>query len=333
MTIFTDDGHRIWCFGATELLPQPAAMPVCILLCTYNGARNLQVQLDSLLTQTLTDWRLVWRDDGSTDETADILRAFAASQPAGRVTEAANSGQHLGVTSGFLSLLEHARPNEAVAFCDQDDRWLDGKLARAVRILGRVPATLPGVYASRQTYADADLTPLGESPALKREVGLSGALMENFITGCSSLLNPAAVAALRHARPPRRSLHDWWAFILVLAMGGTILFDEAATMLYRQHGTNVIGALPSPLVRLRRAMAEGPKTLGQQLIAHLDALIANQAMILPDNLRIATQIRQDYAGGLLSRLRLLTVPGLRRQGGLASVVNYAFLVFGQRGER
>ncbi|OYV30315.1 MAG: hypothetical protein B7Z81_14405, partial [Acidocella sp. 20-61-6] len=83
--------------------PRPSR--VHILLSTYNGARFLQAQLDSLLAQSYPHWRLHWRDDGSADDTVGILRAFAAGAGAGRCIESASSGPHLGACPSFLTLL------------------------------------------------------------------------------------------------------------------------------------------------------------------------------------------------------------------------------------
>jgi glycosyltransferase involved in cell wall biosynthesis len=328
------DGFRALHHAGGASAPRHAASGrIAILLCTYNGARFLPTQLQSLAEQSWTGWRLIWRDDGSTDETPDILRRFAADRPAGQVVEHASSGRHLGVFDGFMTLLDGVEPDEMAAFCDQDDRWLSGKLARAATLLARVPDDRPGLYCSRQTLTDGTLTPTGVSASLSRPVEFPACLVENVVTGCTALLNSNAVAALRAAARPRKSLHDWWAFILVLALGGDVIFDEMPSILYRQHGGNSVGAAPSMAERLRRALRCGPKTLGGQLFDHLDALLANQHRIGAQRTRIVRRIRAAYAGNLLQRLGLLAIPGLRRQQRLASIVNDAFLIFGPRGEK
>lgn len=330
--IFELDGGRVLhhAGGAVEQR-SAAAGRIAILLCTYNGERFLPTQLRSLAEQSWIAWRLIWRDDGSTDETAKILRDFAAARPAGQVVEHASSGRHLGVFDGFMALLDGVEAGEMAAFCDQDDRWLPGKLARAARLLARVPDDRPGLYCSRQTLTDATLTPTGASASLSRPVEFPGCLVENVVTGCTALLNPAAVAALRETVRPRNSLHDWWALILVLALGGDVIFDEMPGILYRQHRGNSVGAAPSMAERLRRALRSGPKTLGRQLFDHLDALLANAERIGEERTRIVRRIRTAYAGNSLQRFGLLAIPGLRRQQKLASIVNDAFLLFGPRG--
>ena len=102
---------------------------VVILLATYQGAAFLREQLASIAAQGHQDWRLIWRDDGSGDDTVAILRDFAAAQPAGRVEQLDAPAGRVGSAASFLALLRHAvpmlGPDDIVAFADQDDVWLD----------------------------------------------------------------------------------------------------------------------------------------------------------------------------------------------------------------
>ncbi len=333
--VFQHDGHRVFHHAggmvSTELSNDNPT--VAILLCTYNGAKFLHEQLQSLKCQSLTSWRLVWRDDGSTDETRDILARFAAEQSPGQVIEAPGSGQHIGVFDGFCSLLDTVRPAEFAALCDQDDVWLPHRLARAAALLCRVPPGRPGLYCARQMLTDSALTPLGQSFTLRKPMEFPAALMENIVTGCSAMLNPAAVQIIQVAQRPQRSLHDWWSYLMILSVGGDVIFDEAPALLYRQHGSNSVGAAPSMAVRLWRALVTGPKALGPQLFDHLDALLKNANLLTSQNLAITARIRHAYAGNLRARLELLRVNGLYRQGRLANFINTGFLLLGSRGTK
>ena len=100
---------------------------IAVLLATYQGARYLQAQLDSLAGQRHGDWRLIASDDGSTDGTRDILQRFAADHPNREVTLV--HGPRAGATQNFLRLISHLREGEALAYCDQDDVWLPERLA------------------------------------------------------------------------------------------------------------------------------------------------------------------------------------------------------------
>jgi len=99
--------------GLSTALPR-----ITILLSTYNGARYLPEQLASFEHQTYAGWQLIWRDDGSVDNTISIMRDFAARIGPDRCREAACSGPHLGAAQSFLALLPEATSADAVAFAD-----------------------------------------------------------------------------------------------------------------------------------------------------------------------------------------------------------------------
>ena len=97
-----------------------------ILLATYNGATFLAAQLDSILGQTHTDWRLIIGDDGSTDGTREVIGAYRARFPEKIVTLGERT-ENVGVVRNFSRLIEHAEA-DYVALCDQDDVWKPEKL-------------------------------------------------------------------------------------------------------------------------------------------------------------------------------------------------------------
>lgn len=217
----------------------PPAPSSCVLLSTYNGARHLDEQLDSVLVQDVPGvLRVLVRDDGSRDGTIALLEDRARRDP--RVV--LDAGQNIGVVRSFHQLLADDRAEaDYVAFCDQDDVWLPGKLARGIRTLERFGAT-PALYCARVALVDAALRPLGDSPPIQREPAFENALVENIATGCTIVMNAAARALLLSAWPDRRvNMHDWWAYLVVSAFGH-VVYDSEPCLLYRQHGGNVVGA-------------------------------------------------------------------------------------------
>lgn len=127
--------------------------PIAILLASYQGARFIGTQLDSLAAQEFPHWRLVVSDDGSTDGTPDLVREFAARHRDREITLI--SGPRQGATSNFLHLLAHLRDGEAMAFCDQDDLWLPDRLAVGVAALSADNA--PASHARTEENAVADV--------------------------------------------------------------------------------------------------------------------------------------------------------------------------------
>lgn len=151
-------------------LPEPLARPetVAVLLSTFNGERYLQKQLDSLLGQTHRDWVVIWRDDGSSDDSSGIMWRFAETVGDHRCIELADTQRHIGATRSYMALLRAAAEFPLVAFADQDDVWLPNKLARAAASLRGAADTFPALYCARHIVADAKLRPVGQSMRLRR---------------------------------------------------------------------------------------------------------------------------------------------------------------------
>lgn len=309
-----------------------ASADVTVLLSTFNGSRYLSDQLASFDRQTHTGWRLLWRDDGSNDGTADLMGRFASDHPAGRVVQAAGSGTHLGVFDSFMALLAGAGDAGAVALADQDDVWLPGKLADALDALAGVDAEQPALYCTGLTVVDGDLRPVGQSVPLRHGPGFPGALLQNIASGCTMVLNQAAVRAVLKAARPYHSVHDWWIYLLITAVGGRILFDPKPSMLYRQHGANAIGASWSRSVfsRVAGTVRRGAGPYNAMLQQHLDALVRNEAMLTPRAAEGARRIKASFEGQWWRRVGLLLVPGFRRQTPTQTVVLALWLLRGSR---
>ena len=117
---------------------------VCILLGLYNGASTLGVQLDSIASQTHLDWSLIISDDGSQDDWIEIVSRFRDRHDPVRTW--ITQGPRRGFARNFLALAEMAGPLVPyAAFCDQDDAWMDQKLARALAHLQSVPVHQPAL--------------------------------------------------------------------------------------------------------------------------------------------------------------------------------------------
>lgn len=290
---------------------------IAILLSTYNGARYLPEQLASFLAQTERDWVLLWRDDGSTDTTVGIMENFAADVGSDRCSRVTTPGR-LGVAGNFYALIAAARSLRLpVAFSDQDDVWLPGKLARALSAVGSGPG--PTIYCSRQTLVDDALTPIGVSAPVNRPPSFAAALTQNIATGCTVVLDAAAVALVAASIPPKGPLHDWWSYLLVTGAGGRVIADAEPTMLYRQHAANLVGAPASQRHRALAALRRGPEAYIAMLRANVAAL-KNVPVLTPEARRIVNALNAALRGGAMARLRALSLPGLHRQTALETAL-------------
>jgi glycosyltransferase involved in cell wall biosynthesis len=219
-----------------------------ILLATYNGERFLAAQLDSVIGQTYGDWRLLARDDGSTDGSVDMLRAFAGDHP-GKIVLIEDGDKGLGASGNFERLMGHSKA-DYVMFCDQDDVWLPDKIDRLFQAMRELEARhgmdVPLLVHSdlRVVGSDCEETQSsffafqGIEPSFGRCI--NRLLVQNVVTGCASIFNRSLLARALPI-PAEAAMHDWW-LALVAASFGRIAFVREATVLYRQHGENAIGA-------------------------------------------------------------------------------------------
>lgn len=302
---------------------------VVILLATLDGGAFLREQLASIAAQGHDDWRMIWRDDGSGDDTVAILREFAASQAPGRVEQLGGPAGRVGSAASFLALLCHAAPMlgpfDSVAFADQDDVWLNFKLERAVAGLATSDPAIPAIYTARQVLVDARLQRLGMSDLLLSPMGFPAALTQNLAIGCTVALNQAAVRLVADSVAPAGCQHDWWAYLLVTAAGGALIADAEPVMLYRQHDGNAVGAPRSFTRRALAAVRRGPGLFMQLMRQNVAALDAQRASLTPQARAELDQIKAALAGGPFRRLR---VRGLRRQRWAEQVLFRLWFVLG-----
>lgn len=214
---------------------------VTVLLSSYNGAKYIEDQVRSILTQRGVRVWLVIRDDGSTDKTPEILTRLAGEHD----NISIRLKENVGFIKSFFDLLKNADVNsEFYSFSDQDDIWLPDKLVVGVSALS-IKSDTPAMYCSRTEYVNASLRHLSFSPAHKpQKIGFGNALVQNVATGCTIILNGDARKLIVENLPESCLAHDWWVYLVVSAFG-SVIYDQAAHIKYRQHGGNVVGASSS----------------------------------------------------------------------------------------
>jgi glycosyltransferase involved in cell wall biosynthesis len=216
-------------------------------MATYNGARYIREQLDSLAAQTLLPCELVVTDDGSTDATLEIVRDFARDAPF-PVRIYCNK-LRLGFGDNFLyaaSLCEGV----FIAFCDQDDVWMKDKLAVcAEKFIDQM--VLLVMHSAHVVKANLEATEEFYPNITKSRIylPLSGSTWQN--TPGFSMVFRASLLGLTafQKRPnniyadPNKQLmmaHDQWVYFLAQSIGKIIWVPESLA-LYRTHSANTCG--------------------------------------------------------------------------------------------
>lgn len=218
-------------------------MKINVLMSTYNGEQFLDEQINSILNQeisTVAEVNLIVRDDGSSDKTTEILEKYKEE---GKLVW--YKGENLRVAKSFWHLLCNCPEADYYAFCDQDDFWFPTKLARAVKTIECHSARdNPFLYCGEVAVTDKDLNVITDKlmPS-KHTTDFAHSLTSSLAPGCTFVFNDAARKQLiRYDMEKHYPLiHDWLAH-KIIAMLGTVVFDNEPCMYYRQHGNNVIGA-------------------------------------------------------------------------------------------
>ncbi len=232
-----------------------------VLLATYNGARYLRPQIESILDQEDVSFRILVRDDGSADETPAVIEDYRRTKP-DRIIHVSGS-DHLGVVGSFASLLREAKAPYA-ALSDQDDVWVPHKLRTLLGVMrdleSRHGIGTPLLVHSDLTVVDETLRERhssfwrysGFDP---RSTSLARLLIKNTVTGCASLVNRALIE-LALPIPQAALVHDYWLALVARAAGRVGIVEEPL-MAYRQHARNTIGARPYRLKSLLERLAPG----------------------------------------------------------------------------
>ena len=219
---------------------------ITILMATYNGARFVAAQIDSLLLQTEQGFVLHIQDDCSTDETYDILCDYAAnySEKIFVHKREENSG---GAKWNFLDLMVTYQ-DDYVMLCDQDDVWLPNKIALTMQAMQAQElehgVQTPLLVHTDTTIVDESLALINDSLNktldLRMQYGvISSQSFQNTVTGCTVMYNRALAQLIRI--PQFCIEHDWWLGLLAISFGRKVYLPER-TLLYRQHNANSIGA-------------------------------------------------------------------------------------------
>ncbi len=218
---------------------------VSVVLCTYDGAAYVGQMIESLRAQTHPPEEIIVCDDGSNDETFEIVRTGLSAYP-GRITAQRNPA-NLGVRQNFEQAMRLAR-GEFVFLCDQDDIWHAHKVERMLAEAARNPDALL-LHSDARIVDDSDAfvghTLLGdlrlsfsERAHLDREDLLSVLLRRNIVTGAATAVRREL---LEYALPiPEGFWHDEWLALIASAIGRVVCINDTL-MDYRIHSNNQLG--------------------------------------------------------------------------------------------
>ena len=304
-----------------------------ILLSTYNGEHYLSDQVDSLLSQSFTDWRLLIRDDGSTDRTQAIIDAYITSHP-DKIILLKDEIGCVGTSQSYSQLLRQSTA-PYIALCDQDDSWISEKLAiqmsKMLEEENKTGKDFPLLINTDLMVTTHTLDILSKSlwsyqyiNPVKR-CSLRNLLVQNHITGCTCLMNRALV---NNALPIAEGavMHDWW-IALIAAAKGKIISIKTPTVLYRQHKYNTVGAKKWCFLFIVKQLYKGSASYQdsyKQTRAQAEALI-NSGLIDGDSMLITQKYVGMFEKSWLKRRKIMLSEGFYKYGLLRNLAMFLYL--------
>ncbi len=193
---------------------------VNVLISTYNGELYIEEQIDSILNQTYSPVKIYVRDDGSKDQTLQILKNY---QEQGKIVLI--EGENVGYGKSFMNLLNFTADGEFWAFCDQDDVWDSHKIEYAVERIKTLPQNLPAMYFHNFSVTNEQLEE--QSIYRNRIPGYSFpmAITECLHLGFATVINKEMRKQMLRGDIDRLSTHDWWAELIAMEFGNIYTDD------------------------------------------------------------------------------------------------------------
>jgi hypothetical protein len=220
-----------------------------VLLATYNGERFVGEQIDSILAQDYPTLQILASDDGSSDRTLEILREYAEQFPS-KIRLMEKQRPTGSAKANYLRLMKEATAGY-ICFADQDDVWLPNKVSGSMREIEKLEAQHG---PSRPLLVFTDLRVVDDrlktiNPSMWRQLDidprsvhrLKQLIGRSVVTGCTATINRPMLELARQM-PEEATMHDRWIGLLAATLGAAAIVPEQ-TVLYRQHDSNVVGAL------------------------------------------------------------------------------------------
>ena len=234
---------------------------ISIALCTYNGEKHLEKQLDSLVKQTYRPIEIVAVDDRSSDRTLDILKSYAEKYSFLKVIQ---NEENLGFVKNFEKAILQCS-GDYIAMSDQDDIWLETKIET---LYNQVDDYIMVYHNS--VFIDEHDNVIGEKKLYDHFGNYDGGsnipfLIANCIPGHTTLFRKELVP---HLLPFHKDFyHDWWIAFVAVTIGKIKAIPEVLVK-YRQHEFSITDSLALRHEKAKRKKHERSATYNLDWITH-----------------------------------------------------------------
>lgn len=219
---------------------------VLIMLAAYNGQNYIRQQIESIIVQDYSNWHLIIQDDGSKDNTRNIVEEYVRKDS--RIELWLNENVKHGAFYNFHSLANRCKQIQAYEyymFCDQDDLWKKDKIRKMISVISKEHSDIPVLCYADMEIIDKNNTLISES--INQQLGLAyhnkySAFFSHNVFGCNIIMNRSlfmTVPILDTNQEKIRILSHDNLYTKFAAVLGRIIYIPEVMMSYRRHGENV----------------------------------------------------------------------------------------------
>lgn len=237
-------------------------------MCTYNGEKYIGEQIQSILENTVENWKLYISDDRSEDNTNKIVNKYLQRYP--EKIFFTTHDNPCGPAVHFLEVIKNVsksmQNDDFIMLCDQDDIWYRNKIYLTLDHMRRLVMNngngIPLLVCSDVEVVDKHKNQISKSFRRMnhysiKKLDFAHLVMENKVQGCTIMIN-RVLAQKIHELPKAISMHDAWLGLIAVTMGKIDYIDEP-TMAYRQHTSNEKGS-----IAFRKVIIEQFKNMSAQ---------------------------------------------------------------------
>ena len=237
---------------------------VAVVMSTYNGERFIGEQLNSILKQTYRNFKIVIRDDGSTDRTVAIIKKYQEKYKNIEL----HTGKNLGFVKSFFELLSLTEA-DYYSYADQDDVWMENKIELAVNSLNEMDPTKPALVFGNSDYYDENMNFIGPGEKNKK-YSFTQALFSCVAQGMTMTINKKTRDTIIHEMPKSCFFHDWWTYLVCIGLGN-VAYNNVTTVKYRRRKENATSEGQGYISLLKwrvknLLLGKGMKDIRQQMI-------------------------------------------------------------------
>lgn len=241
-------------------------MSVDILLATFNGGEFLETQILSIISQSYKEWNLIIHDDGSTDDTLDIINKW--SRIDSRIQLIDDNFKCGGPGQNFLHLLKFSS-SDYIMFSDQDDIWFDNKIAFHFEAIKKRNNQIPQVVYSNSYVWIANQGIKGLSTLTFPKSINQFLFLNSGMQGCVAIFNKTMRDVLVSFNG-RLAMHDHILHLAGLCLG-EVEYLPVCLMLYRNHNNNVTGNTATKSIDVKKILKN--RALSVVDINHYEAVL------------------------------------------------------------